>query len=570
MLKSLQIFNFALIEHMTIDFDSGLTVLTGETGSGKSILIDAISVAVGGRASNGMIRTGCDFFRIEAVFDVSGNGDISALQDEHDIIREDDMLIITRRMSQNGKNTVTINGCQTTLAVLKKIGEVLLDMHGQHENQALLRPNSHLTLLDSSNAQITEILQRYKQKNTQWNKVLKKLNELKQTTREKEQRIDMLKWQASEIEAAKLKPGEEEELEAEVGVLANFEKIAGATAKISGMLTHNTKYGVGVLDMVNEVRRELDTVMRYDTRMKETLQSVQDAWYLLDDAANTIADYNSEIEYNPQRMAMLQDRLDTIHKLKKKYGIDINEILAHYDAVKEELAILDDSGDNIAELEGQAQELERELSRDSDALDKLRRKAALKLSKEIGAELADLAMPHATLEFDISTTDEYGTNGRNKVVLVFSANKGEELKPLHKIASGGELSRLALAIKTVVAFKDDAATMVFDEIDTGIGGKTAQRVAEKVAFIAERRQVLAISHLPTMACMADRHLLLTKTMTNSRTYTTLSALSEEERIQEITRMVSGDINPLALQNTVQLLKNAAETKEKWRKEKIQQ
>lgn len=565
MLKSLQVVNFALIEQVQIDFVSGLNILTGETGAGKSILIDAINVVLGGRASVDAIRTGCDFFRVEVVFDVSANSAVKALLEKQSISLEEDTLIISRRVNRNGKNTIIINGCQTPLMVLRQFGELLVDMHGQHENQALLRSGAHMELLDAFDMRIGAELEKYRQIYQQWLRTTAELSRLNSHSRDREQRIDMLTWQTQEISAANLRAGEEEDVEAEVSVLGNAERISKSAQHAHALLNQGTKGNSGIMAALIDVKKEIETVVRYDSRLSASLVMIQEAFYQLDEVAMEISSYCDNFDFNPQRLAKLQDRLDIIYKLKKKYGASIEEILQYYHQALDELALIDNASEKIAALTNQKTKQQKQLELAANELHKLRCESAEKLSQEICCHLADLGIPNARLIFDITTSDEYTISGNNQVVMLFSANLGEELKALHKIASGGELSRIALAIKTVCAKRDDIDVMVFDEIDAGIGGQTAQMVAEKVALVACNKQVLCITHLPQMACMADGHYYITKVTEGDRTYTTVRGLSEDEQIMEITRMITGkNITAIALENTAQLVSIAKEKKEIWK------
>lgn len=566
MLKSLQVVNFALIEQITLEFDAGLTVLTGETGAGKSILIDALNIVLGGRASSDSIRSGCDFFRVEGVFDITGKDFVIQLLEEHNITLEEDALIISRRFSKNGKNTIVINGCQTPLTVLKQLGELLVDIHGQHDHQALLRPESHLNLLDTSDYRIGEYLVQYRRSWSQWQQVKNELSRIAQSSRDRAQRIDMLTWQTQEISAANLKTGEEEKHEAEVRVLANAERIAKSLERVYTLFHQSGKGGIGILGALAEIRKELETISRYDESLHNSLQVVQEAWYQLDDAATEISSYADNIEFNPKRLEKLQTRLDVISKLKQKYGSTIEEVLQYYQQIQTELETFSGADEKMTELQLKKLTLEQELAHYGDLLHDTRREAGDNLSLQICRQLADLAIPKARLVFDIIKVADFNPQGCDQVNLLFSANPGEELKQLHKIASGGELSRVALAIKTISASRDLVGTMVFDEVDTGIGGQTAQMMAEKVALVAVNKQVLSITHLPQMACMADHHYYIAKHIEGDRTYTTIHQLVGTERVHEITRMIAGEnLSALALENTVQLLDTAMKKKKNWKK-----
>lgn len=565
MLKSLSISNFALIEQVTLEFGIGLTVLTGETGAGKSILIDALNVLLGGRASVEAIRTGFDFFRVEGVFDIGNSPNIMRLLEEHDIMQEEDNLIISRRLAKNGKNAIVVNGCHVPLSVLKKFGELLIDMHGQHDNQALLRPESAAVILDSYDARIGECIVSYRSLYQQWQKVKEDLTRIIHTSREREQRIDMLSWQTQEIAAAALKPGEEERLETEVRILANAEKISRSAERAHVLFHHGTKGNAGLLGTLVEIRKELETIGRYDNSINNALKIVQDAWYQLDEAASEVSNYNEAVEYDPKRLTKLQDRLDVIYKLKKKYGASVEEVLVYYQQAADELSSITSSDEIIANLENKKTSLEAELHQHCQQLDSFRREAGDRLATQICQHLVDLAIPKAQLVFRIEQTAEFGPQGNNQISLLFSANPGEDLRPLHKIASGGELSRLALAIKSVSSGGSSAGIMVFDEVDAGIGGQTAQKVAEKVAMAALDKQVLVITHLPQMACMADGHYHVAKHTGEGRTYTTVRLLTAQDRIREITRMMNGEnLTAVALENTEQLLVAVKKKKDMWK------
>ena len=566
MLQSLHVLNFALIEQVSLEFSSGLTVLTGETGAGKSIIIDSLSVVLGGRASTDAIRSGCEFFRVEAVFSLPSGHPVFQVMDSHGITQVEETIILSRRVNKNGKNTIVINGCQAPVTVLKKVGDLLVDMYGQHDNQALLRPEYHLSLLDNSDLAIMSELKMYRQTFQEWQFVTKSLAHLRQSSRDREQRIDILTWQTKEIAAAELKSGEEEKIEAELKVLSNAEKISKAAEKAYHLFQMGSKGASGVLEALSDIRKELETIHRYDDSVEGMLQIVNDTWYQLEEVASEISDYGESVEYNPKRLAKLQDRLDVIDKLKRKYGATIAEILAYYEQTAAELDTISMSGEKTADLEERQSRLEQNLTTMAGRLDHLRRTAGNRLSGEIGRHLAELAIPQAKFIFEISTSTEFGPNGCNQIQLLFSANPGEEPKPLNKIASGGELSRVALAIKTITSCHDVVGTMIFDEVDAGIGGQTAQMVAEKITLVSMDKQVLAVTHLPQMACMADTHYYISKHSEDGRTFTTVVLLQEEERVQEITKMMTGQTaTPLALESTAHLLSAAKEKKESWKK-----
>jgi len=566
LLKTLAVKNFALIESATIEFTDGLNVLTGETGSGKSILIDALGLILGNRASVEYIRQGCDALRVEAVFDV-GNllGVKRILEDQAIPLEEDQSLIISRTLTRTGKNTILANGCHITLNTLRQIGQRLVDIHGQHENQALLRQDTYLGFVDSHDPQIASCLAEYQKLYRQWEACVREYDNLQNTTRERMQRLDILQWQTQEIAAAGLKADEEEQLAQEVKILTNAEKIASSVNKAYALLSQGSKGVSSVLDQLAETSRELDAAARFDQKLAPISTVITECLYQLEEAARELRDYKDSFDYQPQDLARLQERMDVIYKLKRKYGPTVADVLAYYQQALAELATLENSDQHLAQLKELKDRLEDELSTAADKLDKLRRQAAKDLEEAVGAHLRDLGMADAKLLIQTVKTDHFTARGRNEVELLFSANPGEEPKRLSKIASGGELSRVALAIKAVHAGHDDMGTMIFDEVDAGVGGATGQRVAEKIALVAGQKQVLCVTHLPQIACMADQHLYVEKKVANERTYAQVRLLQPQERLYEITRMISGSaVTQAAIDNAAEMLHQASKIKEKWK------
>ncbi|CVK19655.1 DNA repair protein RecN [Sporomusa sphaeroides] len=566
MLKSLTVVNFALIDRAHIEFVPGLTILTGETGAGKSILIDALSAIIGGKASSDSIRTGADDFRVEAVFDIAGIHSLDSILDEQGIVPEDDgSLIIARRLTRHGKNSIHVNGCQVTLAILRKIGEKLVDMHGQHENQALLKPEVHLALTDTFAADIKPKLDEYRQTYKKWLKLKTELTGLTQDSRERLQREEMLAWQTQEIAAAALVSGEEEKLESQVKVLANAEKITKAISRSYMLLSQGNKGFSGIVSCLADIKQELELAARYDQAIEQQLAVVTESLYQLEETMSELRNYQENIDFNPAKLAKLEDRLDIIYKLKKKYGATVDDILQYYEQASSELTAITNYDERLSQLEQEEHSLSLKVEQLADELDSRRRAAGLELAKQISVHLADLGMPKAQLLVAVKRNQQYTANGANDVYFLFSANPGEEPKVLHKIASGGELSRIALAIKTVCSERDETATMVFDEVDAGIGGQTAQKVAEKIARIAAfDKQVLCITHLPQIASMADCHIYIEKIVEEERTRTQVTTLNPDAQITELARMASGEITKLSMDNAAQMLENSKKKKENWK------
>lgn len=562
MLKSLTINNFALIDYITLDFAPGLNILTGETGAGKSILIDALSTILGERASVDSIRRDCDYFRVEAVFEVAGSDAIAALLDGQGISCEEETLIISRRLTRNGKNTVTVNGCQIPLSILRQIGELLVDMHGQHENQALLRQQAHLALVDQF-ASIAGPLADYLAVFRDWQKLRAELADHDTRSRERERRIEILSWQTEEIGQAALRPGEDEQWQQEIRLLANIEKVAKSISH-SYVLLKQGEHGLAVLSALGEIKRELETAARYDESLRLKAEAIAESLYQLEDIADDLRHYSDSVDTDPARLRKLEERVDVIQSLKKKYGSTIEEILAYQQQASQELETLQADTQTAEQLTAKVDKLELILRERCDSLDQARRVAAKELEQAVTKHLQELGMPSAVFRAQVSSTENYLSTGRNEVLCLFSANRGEEPKPLQKVASGGELSRIALAIKSVNAYRDSIGTIIFDEVDAGIGGKTAQMVAEKIALVASSKQVLCITHSPAIASMADNHFIAEKIVDADRTSTVVRNLAPREQMLELARMIAGDnITEIAVENARQMIDVSTKNKEKW-------
>lgn len=563
MLKTLSIWNFALIEHVQIDFDKGLNILTGETGAGKSILLGALGMVIGRRTNIDAIRSSCEFMRVEAVFTLDNNL-VKDFLTKYNILVEDDDLIITRQININGKNSVQINNCHTTMAILRQLGELLVDIHGQHANQALLKPIKQLSLIDMYDGDaIQKQKEAYLEKYYQWLQIKQKLADSKINTQEMAQRLDMLKWQINEIENAKLILDEDEKLESEIKVLANVEKISLLTQDAYKLLYEGENGKFAILSSLSQVRKDLENLAQYDENMAKVHQILDEAYFQIQDSADEIRSYGESIDYNPQKLDMMQSRLNDIDKLKRKYGNTIEEILNYLAKAKEELTYIENYDDNLAKLEQELSLLAKDVSQEALILHELRQKSAKALEMAIMKELASLSMADAKLVINLTlNNDDFTENGADDVEILFSANLGEDLKSLAKIVSGGELSRIALALKTITAKKDDIDLMVFDEVDTGVGGKTAQMMAEKIARIALYRQVICITHLPQIAAMADAHFYISKETKNNKTFTTIDEINYDAKLAEIARMSSGiDLTQASLENAEEMLTNARKRKE---------
>lgn len=569
MLKSLTVWNFALLEHVQVEFQSGLNILTGETGAGKSILIDSLGAVLGARMSADMVRSGCDWLRVEAVFSLEDESlGLHELLTQQAIDDSDKELIITRQLTRAGRSTALVNGCHVTLAILRQIGAYLVDIHGQNENLALLKEENQFHLLDGYDPDVAEALAAYECAYREWREKKEAYAEKQQASREYAQRLDMLHWQDKEISEANLKAGEDEALEAEIRKLSHAEKIVGSIEESYELLEGGGGSGLGVLPALSQVKKDLEDISRFDDALANAQKMVEEAYISLQEASYELRDYGESVEFSPARLDQLQSRMDVIYRLCKKYGATLGDVLAHQEKVERELSEIENYDEDIAALEKEIAALEKELGKKAAALTELRRAAAKDLSSAIEEQLFALGMPKAQLAIRVEPTADYGPRGRDEVAMFFSANPGEAEKPLQKVASGGELSRIALAIKTVASSRDSSVpSMVFDEIDTGIGGRTAQMVAERIALVAQYKQVLCITHLPQIACMADAHLYISKRTEEGTTATQIRPLSERERISEIARMASGaDMTTASLDNAREMVSHAKMKKDAFRRE----
>ncbi|WP_304154127.1 DNA repair protein RecN [Megamonas hypermegale] len=557
MLKTLSIWNFALIEHIQIEFDRGLNILTGETGAGKSILLGALGMVIGRRTNTDAIRSGADFMRVEGVFSLEEQR-VRDFLTENNILTEDDMLIVTRQISAGGRNIIQINNCHTTLAVLRQLGEMLVDIHGQHANQALLKPAKQLNLVDEYDAaSINEQKQNYLQIYHRWQNLREKLVKSKINTQEMAQRTDMLNWQINEIQNAKLTVGEDSELDEAIKILANAEKISLLSQNAYNLLYE----GGNILGSMAQLCKDTEALSQYDENMARVHQIIEDAYFQLQDGADEIRSFGENIDYSPQKLDAMQSRMEEINKLRRKYGASIEDILAYCEKAKAELDYMENYDANLAQMEQELSTVTEELKQSAATLHKMRQQNAVALAENIVRELQSLSMPDAKMQINLILSDNFTENGADEIEFLFSANLGEDLKTLQKIVSGGELSRIALAVKTITAQKDDANLMVFDEVDIGVGGKTAQMMAEKIARIALTRQVICITHLPQIAAMADAHFYIHKETKDNKTFTAIEEIDYGARLAEIARMASGtELTQASLENAEEMLNNARQKK----------
>lgn len=557
MLESLHVHNFALLEDVQVNFVPGFNVFTGETGAGKSILIDAFSLVLGGRASADYIRSGADSYWVQAVFDISSLPEVKQILSEQGIETDED-LFIKRQVTAGGKNKAFINGVQVPSAALKKISGFLVDIHGQHENQALLKPETPLQLIDKfADNKINTVLQEYKLLFNEYLQVKKQLADLNKDNAQQEILLDRYSWEIKEIKNAKLQFGEEKSLEDEAKVLQHSERIISAVDKAYNLLDRDK----AILSLLADAKLSVQSAARYDEKLTAVFESLDSAWINLDDCKQELADYLESSNFNSQRAAEVQERLDVIYRLQKKYGGTTEDVLQYLEDIEIKYNDLLNIAEAITAAEKQLNKVKGKLQQQAEQLSTLRKIAAEELAGLIVCHMRDLAMPDAELRFEFAKSDKFTANGYDVIKIVFSANIGETANDLEKVASGGELSRIALAVKTVMRSKTDVPTMVFDEIDTGVGGITARKMAEKITAISVHGQVLCITHLPQIAAFADRHIYIAKQSAEGRTFTNLTILDENERIEEIARMATGSSNSSAARkNAEELLAEVREVK----------
>ena len=548
MLLQLDIHNIALIDEVNIELGDGLNILTGETGAGKSIIIDSINAVLGERVSREIIRTGSEKALVEAAFQI----DIERFRDVLDEVgiepEEDGTLILSREITQSGRNTCRVNGKMVAVSLLKTIGERLIDLHGQHDNQSLLKMENHIELLDSFGGEAVQLLKRkYCKVLEQYKDTKARLKALSGDPGERERKIDLLKFQIDEIKKAKLKIGEEEELNRQEVLLTNAEKIAGSLSMSYSLISSGEQGGRPATDVLNDALSQLSTISRLEESYEDMHKRLQDLLYQLDDITEDMRKNIENIEYNPALLEEIEERLDLIYKLKRKYGDSISDIYQYCTRSEKQLDELAKSEESAALLNKKKAELETLLYEVSCKLNAERVKAASILEDRIGKQLDDLEMRKARFKTDIQfdtaaeskEEKKYSQNGLDRVEFLISANAGEPLKPLAKIASGGEMSRIMLAIKTILAEVDKIPTMIFDEIDIGISGKAAQKVGEKLSYISHGHQVICVTHLAQIACMADNHYLIEKIAEEESTKTIVSRLSGNKTVKEIARLIGG-------------------------------
>ena len=553
MLNQLSVRNVAVIDKLDINLHDGVSVLTGETGAGKSIIIDSINMILGDRANKELVRYGTDKAVVQAVFDAPKS--VINILEENDIDVEDETVIITRQVTKEGKSVARINGMVVTLNILREISDRLINIHGQHDNQALLTPIRHITFLDAY-ADNEEYINRYKDILSKKREIEKKISSLEMDEQEKMQRIDLLEYQVNEIKKASLEKGEEDDLREQRDIYTNAEQITKSVNEAYMNLYEGDEIQ-SAYDGISIAVNEISQISDLNPQLKSIYDTLNEIMYSLEDTAHEIKEFGETVEFDEQTLNEIEERLDLISRLKRKYGNSIEEILEYLKKAESELNDIKLSDERTNELKEELKNITKELEENGNVLTQRRENAAKVLEENIEKSLHELNMEKSKFKVSIENDGTFYDNGMDKVEFLISTNPGEPLKPLVKIASGGELSRVMLAIKSILADSDGVDTMIFDEIDTGVSGKAAMSIAKKLAVIAKNKQVICITHLPQLTAMADNHYLIQKNTDGELASTTLKELDEEGRELELARIIDGgEVTELALSHAKQMLENA--------------
>lgn len=537
MITTLHIKNIGIIEELTIDLNKGLNVLTGETGAGKTLIIDSLSILSGGRFSKEMIRKGENNSYVEACIYLPNNS--SSI---------DGNIIVSREINSNGRNLCKINGRMVTVNELKEFMSKIIEIHGQNDNQTLLDNKYHLKYLDGYIGNKLNQKQEYQNYYNAYLELEKKLKENYGDDKERQRKLDLLKYQYEEIKQAKLKEGEEEDLEDRKKIIVNAEKIADNLKEADNALGNNA------IDAISIAIRALEKIEDIDSQYKETANNLKSSYYELQEIAREISSKREDTNFDEEERNIIEERLDIIHDLKRKYGNTISEILQYKQEIKQEIEHIENLEEYTNKLKKEKKEIEKNMDILAEKIHEIREKEAQELSNKINQELKELEMKNAKIHVRVEKQEEYNKEGKDNVAFYIQTNLGEDEKELSKIASGGEISRTMLGIKKVLADTDEVPILIFDEIDTGISGKAANSVAQKLAHIAKKHQVLCISHLPNIAAMADNNYFISKNIVNERTNTNIKQLNETEILQEIARISSGEINEISLKYAEELRK----------------
>lgn len=552
MLLEISIKNFAIIEAISLNFEKGMTVLTGETGAGKSIIIDAMNMMLGARATTDVIRHGAPKAEIEGLFSVENSHALQMIFDEQGIELGDE-IIIRREILQNGRSVSRVNGQMVNLSVLRSIGQYLVDIHGQHDQEELMRPQLHIQMLDGfGDADFLELKQAYQTNFDAYRKMRKQLLEIKKNQEEHRARIEMLEFQMAEIESASLQPGEDLKLNQERDKLLNHKHIADTLTNAYTMLDNEE---FSSLANVRSAMNDMESLEDYDAEYREISSSLSESYYVLEDVTKRLEDIIEDLDFDGNRLMQIESRLDLIHSITRKYGGNVDDVLMYFAKITEEYNLL--TGNNLSsdDMEAELKKLEVSLVDLATKLASARHNLAQQLEIEIQQELKDLYMDKARFQVQFNN-GKFTREGNESVEFYISTNPGEDFKPLVKVASGGELSRLMLAIKSAFSRKEGKTSIVFDEVDTGVSGRVAQAIAQKIHKIGQNGQVLAISHLPQVIAIADYQFFIEKISNDHSTVSTVHLLTVEERVEEVAKMLAGEnVTEAALNQARELLQS---------------
>ena len=552
MLLEISIKNFAIIEAISLNFEKGMTVLTGETGAGKSIIIDAMNMMLGARATTDVIRHGVPKAEIEGLFSIENSLPLQEIFDEQGIDLGDE-IIIRREILQNGRSVSRVNGQMVNLSVLRAIGQHLVDIHGQHDQEELMRPQLHIQMLDEfGDTDFLELKQSYQTNFDAYRQMRKQLLEIKKNQEEHKARIEMLEFQMAEIESAALQPGEDLKLNQERDKLLNHKNIADTLTNAYTMLDNEE---FSSLANVRSAMNDMESLEEYDAEYREISTSLSESYYALEDVTKRLEDIIEDLDFDGNRLMQIESRLDLIHAITRKYGGNVDDVLLYFAKITEEYNLL--TGNNLSseDMEAELKQLEVSLVDLASKLASARHNLAKQLEIEIQQELKDLYMDKARFQVQF-TKGKFSREGNESVEFYISTNPGEDFKPLVKVASGGELSRLMLAIKSAFSRKEGKTSIVFDEVDTGVSGRVAQAIAQKIHKIGQHGQVLAISHLPQVIAIADYQFFIEKISNEHSTVSTVRLLTVDERVEEVAKMLAGEnVTEAALSQARELLQS---------------
>ena len=552
MLLEISIKNFAIIESISLNFEQGMTVLTGETGAGKSIIIDAMNMMLGARATTEVIRQGAPKAEIEGLFSIESNRALEEIFDEQGLELSDE-IIIRREILQNGRSISRVNGQMVNLSVLRTIGQQLVDIHGQHDQEELMRPHRHIQMLDEfGDTSFFELKEAYQASFDNYRRMRKQVLDIKKNQQEHKARIEMLEFQMAEIEAANLKAGEDIALNQERDKLLNHKHIADTLTNAYSMLDNEE---FSSLANVRSAMNDMESLEEFDQEYREISSSLSESYYILEDITKRLESIIDDLDFDGNRLMQVESRLDLIHTITRKYGGSVDDVLEYFAKITDEYNLL--TGNNLSseDMEIELKKLEKNLVDLAGQVAQARHKIAQDLEAEIKQELQDLYMEKAQFQVRFSQ-GKFSREGNESVEFYISTNPGEDFKPLVKVASGGELSRLMLAIKSAFSRKEGKTSIVFDEVDTGVSGRVAQAIAQKIHKIGQHGQVLAISHLPQVIAIADYQFFIEKISNEHSTVSTVRLLTVEERIEEVAKMLAGEnVTEAALTQARELLQS---------------